>query len=299
MHASRRRSQLGAASHSLHRAPHSPERCGVGNAADRCGAPGVRPDCSSSGPRRASAAAAAVSRKVRRTTCPSCGASDFKLVGAGTERLVEQLSKAFPRARVRARRSGPSRRPVGAHHRRICDDLDGHQAGAPSGCRSRWGDRRGLARSAPRLPLRRERVSGDDRDVGVGRPGRRRRTPRRADDEPGHHALQAVVRGDYQFFLRKEMEHRRELGYPPVRRAREGDAGGTARRRGGRRCSKSRRWPGSRACSGLPRSIGRMDRPLFRCSSNAVMHLQSALKLRVILESAPKGARLSVDVDPR
>ena len=30
--------------------------------------------------------------------------------------------------------------------------------------------------------------------------------------EPGHHSIQAVVRGDYSFFLEREVEHRRELG---------------------------------------------------------------------------------------
>lgn len=32
---------------------------------------------------------------------------------------------------------------------------------------------------------------------------------------PEHHAVQAVVRGDYRFFLRKELEARREAGAPP------------------------------------------------------------------------------------
>jgi primosomal protein N' (replication factor Y) len=33
--------------------------------------------------------------------------------------------------------------------------------------------------------------------------------------EPGHHAIQAIVRGDPRFFLEREIELRRELGYPP------------------------------------------------------------------------------------
>ncbi|MBW3595450.1 MAG: hypothetical protein KY391_07705, partial [Actinobacteria bacterium] len=33
-------------------------------------------------------------------TCPNCGANDFRFVGAGSERLSEQLAKSFPRANV-------------------------------------------------------------------------------------------------------------------------------------------------------------------------------------------------------
>jgi primosomal protein N' (replication factor Y) (superfamily II helicase) len=33
--------------------------------------------------------------------------------------------------------------------------------------------------------------------------------------EPAHHAVQAVVRADHRFFVRRELELRAELGYPP------------------------------------------------------------------------------------
>ncbi|HEV3472575.1 MAG TPA: hypothetical protein VG408_05140, partial [Actinomycetota bacterium] len=45
--------------------------------------------------------------------CSTCGAADFRYVGAGTERLGDQLAKAFPRAKVV--RVDPSNPQVTAH----------------------------------------------------------------------------------------------------------------------------------------------------------------------------------------
>ena len=33
--------------------------------------------------------------------------------------------------------------------------------------------------------------------------------------EPGHYVIQAITRGDYRFFLERELELREELNYPP------------------------------------------------------------------------------------
>jgi primosomal protein N' len=107
-----------------------------------------------------------------------------------------------------------------------------------------------------------------------------------------------VVRGDYPFFLRKEMELRRELGYPPVVEL------------------VKVLLEGPRAAAIVEDVLAAMDgvdarvlgpaeirRPgetvalqlLIKCrDAQEVAH-----RLRVILESAPKGARVSVDVDPR
>jgi primosomal protein N' len=34
---------------------------------------------------------------------------------------------------------------------------------------------------------------------------------------PDHHAVQAIVRGDYRFFVRKELEVRQEANAPPIK----------------------------------------------------------------------------------
>lgn len=230
--------------------------------------------------------------------CPSCGARDFKLVGAGTERLAEQLSKAFPRSAVA--RVDP------AHP----DALVGRQVDIYV---TTW------MGTKPELRPDVSLVGVIDADWLVRRPdfrssesayqamiemsewaGPAARGGRLVvqTTEPGHHSLQAVVRGEYPFFLRKEMELRRELAYPPVVEL------------------VKVLLDGPRAAAVVDEVVGAIDGLDARVLGPAEIHrpggtraLQLLIKcrdagaiaarLRVILESAPKGARVSVDVDPR
>jgi primosomal protein N' (replication factor Y) len=116
--------------------------------------------------------------------------------------------------------------------------------------------------------------------------------------EPNHHALQAVVRADYDYFLRKELELRRELTYPPfvelVKVSISGkDAASVAAEVSATLSPLVTRVLGPvevAAPDGSP-----AHQLLIKCPDST----QVAKALRVILEALPKGVRLSVDVDPR
>lgn len=230
--------------------------------------------------------------------CPSCGGAEFKLVGAGTERLEGQLAKSFPRANVhRVDPADPAVHPVG--------DVDIYL--------TTWMGTKPVLR--PEVSL----VGVLDADWLIRRPDfRSAESAYQAmvemaewagpageggrlviqTSEPSHHSLQAVVRGDYDFFLRKESEQRKELLYPPfvelVKVSIEG--------------------PGSAAVaesvrSAVAPSSMQVLGPVEIRTPGGTSGLQLLIKcpsaepvadaLRVILEGAPKGVRIAVDVDPR
>jgi primosomal protein N' (replication factor Y) len=231
-------------------------------------------------------------------TCPSCGADDFKLVGAGTERLAGQLAKAFPRARV---------------HR--VDPADPAAAGGAEAdiYVTTWMGTKPALR--PDVSL----VGVLDADWLIRRPDFRSAESAYqamvemsewagpADDggrlviqtaEPNHHSLQAVVRADYDFFLRRELEHRRELSYPPyaeiVKVSAHGDGARTALE-----------MVAAAVADIAIRVLGPVDiaapggqsvpQLLIKCRDAGVV----ADTLRGILTSAAPGVRLAIDVDPR
>jgi primosomal protein N' (replication factor Y) len=116
--------------------------------------------------------------------------------------------------------------------------------------------------------------------------------------EPSHHGLQALVRADHDYFVARELEHRRELGYPPFNELVKVTAFGPAR---AELLDAVRKigldadgvvlgpiHPGARQ----PTDAAQL---LIKCPDARAV----ADGLRVILPSVPTGNRLSVDVDPR
>ena len=231
-------------------------------------------------------------------TCPSCGAADFKLVGAGTERLEGQLAKAFPRARV---------------HR--VDPADPAAAGRSEAdiYVTTW------VGTKPELRPEASLVGVLDADWLIRRPDFRSAESAyqamvemsewagpAADDgrlviqtaEPNHHSLQAVVRADYDFFLRRELEHRRELAYPPfveiVKVAAHGPNGRVT-------LDHVKQEIAEVALRVLgPVDIAQPGGPavpqlLIKCRDAETI----ADTLRGILTAAPASVRLAIDVDPR
>lgn len=231
-------------------------------------------------------------------TCPTCGAADFKYVGAGTERLAEQLARSFPRAAVH--RVDPN-----------------HPSGAPAGgidiYLTTWMGTKPALR--PDVSL----VGVLDADWLIRRPDFRASEsayqamvemaewagPASGGGrlvvqtlEPNHHALQAVVRADYDFFLRRELEFRRELGYPPfveiVKVTMWGpEAEALAQRVSDEVTPITTRVLGPVEIKGSEGELALQL--LIKCHDSGPV----AKSLRVILESLPKGVRMSVDVDPR
>jgi primosomal protein N' (replication factor Y) len=234
--------------------------------------------------------------------CPSCGGTEWRYLGAGTERLAEQLAKSFPRATVV--RVDPD----------VLAEGEPETRPAPDVYVTTWVGTKPVLR--PDVTL----VGVLDADALLRRPDWRAAEEGyqalaamaewagpAADggrlvlqtDEPAHHAVQAVVRGDYDFFLARELEARHELAYPPFSELVKLGARG-------------------------PRAAGLMEEAnaLCRAAGATVLgpisvrvagsgegELQTLVKctdvlavtpgLRGILARAPAGTRLRVDVDPR
>jgi primosomal protein N' (replication factor Y) (superfamily II helicase) len=228
-------------------------------------------------------------------SCPNCRADDLRFVGAGTERLLDQLRKTFPHARVeRVDPADPSSVP---------EDVEVYV--------TTW------IGTKPELRPDVSLVGVLNADWLVRRPDlRSAETAHQAlvemaewagpadkggrlviqTSDPGHHAIQALVRGDYDFFLERELEIRKELLYPPYTELVKLTATG----------------PGSTEVlasivstlrSSSVRVLGPVGAASPRRGSQALLKCDDAYpvaaKLRDILPSIPRDVRISVDVDPR
>lgn len=237
-------------------------------------------------------------------TCPHCGAREFRYVGAGTERLSEQLSKSFPRA------------SVGRMDPDVIGDVDEHP-GEVDIYVTTWIGTKPALRPSVRL------VGVLDADSLLRRPDFRAAENAYqalaamsawagpASDggrlviqtaEPEHYAIQAVVRADYGFWLERELEERRELGYPPFAELIRATSYGPRRRGLIERAAGVARAEGARVLGPVEvRSVvgeGELEDGL-EILIKAGDAEPVARELRGILASAPAGSRLRVDVDPR
>lgn len=231
-------------------------------------------------------------------SCPSCGAVDFKLVGAGTERLAEQLRKAFPR--VRTRRVDPANpRGAGAEEADIYVTTwmgtkpelrpDVSLVGVLD---ADWLIRRPDFRSAESAY---QAMAEMAEWAGPADTGGRLVIQ---TVEPMHHSLQAVVRADFEYFLTRELAHRRELTYPPfvelVKVSVEGEGASTTIGE----IVEAVRGSADRVLG--PAEVRRADgatslQLLIKCRDAG----EVGKALKVILEGRSKGPRISIDVDPR
>ena len=228
-------------------------------------------------------------------TCPNCGERELRFVGAGTERLLEQLTKTFPRARVaRVDPEDPSSVP---------DDVEVYV--------TTW------IGTKPELRPDVSLVGVLDADWLIRRPDlRSAETAHQAlvemaewagpadgggrlviqTSDPGHHAIQAVVRGDYDFFLERELEIRKELLYPPYAELVRILATGPA-------AAETLSSIAAQLRSDSVRVLGPVGAPPPRRGSQALLKCHDAravaIRLRDILPTIPRDVRVSVDVDPR
>lgn len=234
--------------------------------------------------------------------CPTCDADDFRFVGAGSERLQEQLGKAFPDVAVT--RVDPA----------TLEEGEPEQAtGGPRLYVTTWIG----TKAALRPPV--SVVGVLDADALIRRPGFRAAESAYAalqemaewagpaaaggrlvlqTSEPGHHSIQAIVRADYDYFVERELEQRKELAYPPfselVKLTASGAGAGPLIEEAAARVSPLATQvlgpidvPGSGGASSLEL--------LVKCPDGR----EVAERLRPLLASGTKHARLSVDVDPR
>ncbi|MDQ3953722.1 MAG: hypothetical protein M3279_12300, partial [Actinomycetota bacterium] len=118
-------------------------------------------------------------------------------------------------------------------------------------------------------------------------------------DEPGHHAIQAVVRGDYDFFLERELEARRELGYPPFAELVKLTARGPRAAELTNDAAAVCRDAGARVLGPISVRPPGASEPELQTLVKCADALAVTPGLRGILARAPAGSRLKVDVDPR
>lgn len=234
--------------------------------------------------------------------CPRCTGTEWRFLGAGADRLEEQLAKAFPRAVV-ARMDAD-----------VLAAGDPDPDAKPDVYVTTWVGTKPAFR--PDVSL----VGVLDADALLRRPDWRAAEdgyqalaamaewagPAAAGGrlvlqtrEPAHHAIQAVARGDYDFFLRRELEARRELGYPPFNEIVKLSAHGPRAKELIDEANAVCRAAGARVLGPIsvrpPGSDDEELQTLVKCRDA----LAVTPGLRVILARAPAGSRLRVDVDPR
>jgi len=158
-------------------------------------------------------------------TCPSCGAPALRLAGSGTQRLEQEIRRAFPgREVLRLDRDTASRKGAGPA---VIADFEAGRADVLVGTQL---VAKGL--HFPRLTL--VGVLGPDLLLNLpdfraaerafsivsqvaGRAGRGDRPGRVIVQtlQPEHYALRAAAAHDYESFYAEESAFREELGYPP------------------------------------------------------------------------------------
>jgi primosomal protein N' (replication factor Y) len=160
--------------------------------------------------------------------CPQCGSPRIRYFGAGTQKVADEVSHLFPKARaVRWDRDVTTRR--GAHERILAQFAD-HQADVLVGTQ--------MVAKGLDLPLV-TLVGVVSADVGLylpdfraaertfqllaqvaGRAGRSLLGGRVIVQTytPDHYAIRAASRHDFEGFYEQEMRFRREQGYPPFAR---------------------------------------------------------------------------------
>ena len=230
--------------------------------------------------------------------CPSCGASDFRFLGAGSERLAEQVASAFPKARVTRvdpdvlGRTGPAVLDgdiylttwIGAKEiLRPEVSLVGVLSIDPM---IRRPDFRAAERAYRVLAEMSEWAGAGGRLVVQ-------------TGEPTHHAVQAVVRGDHGFFVTREIEHRRELKYPPfselIKVTVAGDGGAVVIEE----IVRIARGTGASVLGPIPVPLSDFGEDVLEVLIKSADAMTIADALRPTAESVPAKIRLRIDVDPR
>ena len=162
------------------------------------------------------------------TTCPACGSVRIRYLGAGTQRIEQEVRDLFPQARP-LRWDRDTTQHKGAHAE-ILERFSTHQANVLIGTQM---IAKGL--DLPMVTL----VGVISADVGLylpdlraaehtfqvlmqvaGRAGRSAREGRVIIQTytPDHYTVQAASQHDYVSFFRRELDYRRQLDYPPLTR---------------------------------------------------------------------------------
>jgi primosomal protein N' (replication factor Y) (superfamily II helicase) len=262
-------------------------RCEAGLAYDR-GPVRIRcPRCAWSGPAPQS--------------CPSCGARALRFLGAGSERLAEQLALAFPRAAVR----------------RVDVDVLDERAERPRADAdiyvTTWIGTKPSLRPDVSLVgvldadalIRRPNFRAAERAYQAlaalaewAGPGARGGRLVIQSSEGGHHAIQAVARADYTYFMRRELPLRAELGYPPFSELVGVTAHGPGMTELGERAAAACRAAGATVLGPVP-VANPGGEPGVDLLAKCERARDVADALRELAERGSGTDRLRIDVDPR
>ncbi|CAN5651122.1 hypothetical protein BH18ACT15_BH18ACT15_07770 [soil metagenome] len=115
--------------------------------------------------------------------------------------------------------------------------------------------------------------------------------------DPGHHSIQAVVRADYRFWLRRELDERRELGYPPFAELVTVTAWGPNRDERAGAVAEACRRAGGRVLGPVP--VRGQDEPAVEMLVKCPDATRVAEGLRPLVAGSSARDRLRVEVDPR
>lgn len=231
--------------------------------------------------------------------CPHCSSTDFRWLGAGSERLAEQLSKSFPRARV-------------AHVDRSTMSTAATRGAEADVYVTTWIGTKAAVR--PDVSL----VGVIDADALIRRPhfraaeqaffvlGEMSEWAGAASeggrlvvqcDEPNHYVLQALARADYRFFLERELQQREELRYPPYCELVRARVSGKDDSDVAKRVADACRGAGATVLGPIPiATTGENGAEMLVKTDDAQA---VAEVLRGILPEIPSTTRVTIDVDPR
>jgi len=257
-------------------------------------------------------------RRESPETCPGCGGLGLEGLGFGTERLAAILTEMISGARIArmdsdtSGRLGERSRMLGALARGEIDILVGTQM------ITKGFDFPGvtlvgvvLADLALNMPDFRsaERTFQLLTQV-AGRAGRGERAGRVLIQTyaPGHYSIRAARDQDYARFIRRELELRRELGYPPFTRIAmvriDGEQSAAAGRIAALAAQILGRNPGLRILGPAPAPIERI-RQRYRwqvmVKATAPREMRAALaamRTQVAAEATCENVRIAIDIDP-
>ncbi|MCL8208812.1 MAG: primosomal protein N' [Actinomycetia bacterium] len=244
------------------------------------------------------------------TVCPACGSPQIRQFGVGTERVVEEVRRLWPDARVlRAdadslRRRGSHRRLFEAFLARRADVLVGTQVIAKG---LHWPGVTLVGVVAADLGLTLPDFRAAERTFALltqaaGRAGRGDRPGRVIIQtyNPEHYSVAAAARQDFDAFYAEELGFRELLGYPPFGHLLLVEAADEDPARAAAEAERARTVLAGR--SGLV-LLGPAPAPLARLRGRWRMHLLvKARELVLVLDAArallDDNPRLSLTVDP-
>lgn len=160
--------------------------------------------------------------------CPNCGSKRIKYFGAGTQRIEETIQELAPGVRL-LRWDADTTTSKGSHER-ILDRFAAHEADVLVGTQM---IAKGLDLPlvtlvgvvAADVALHMPDFRSGERTFQLltqvsGRAGRGAHEGRVVVQtyNPGHYAIRAAAAHNYAAFYKREIEYRRQIGYPPVQR---------------------------------------------------------------------------------